>query len=182
MMMRLGACVLMAAALLMMTACGSATRSAEANDASGSAPIYAFQLELVDDGDPDRPLVVGAFTGVDGLQAEIEVIEFQDGQDPNLRRKLPGRTKYGDITLKKGYLADTNAIDDWWKSIRDGQFESRDGAIVVMDDMGTQVDRYQLFNCWPSKWKGFTLDGKGTDVAVEEITLVVERIDRAKFP
>jgi hypothetical protein len=29
--------------------------------------------------------------------------------------------------------------------------------------------RYNFFEAWPSKWKGFTLDGKGTDVAVEEI-------------
>ena len=31
---------------------------------------------------------------------------------------------------------------------------------------------------WPTKWKGFTLDGKGTDVNVEELELAVEKIER----
>ena len=39
--------------------------------------------------------------------------------------------------------------------------------------------RYNFFEAWPAKWKGFTLDGKGNDVNVEEIELAVEKIERA---
>ena len=41
----------------------------------------------------------GHFKSVDGLSAEIEVIEYQDGDDLFLRKR-PGRAKFGDITLK----------------------------------------------------------------------------------
>ena len=37
----------------------------------------------------------GYFKGVDGLQAEIEVIEFQDGDDYFLRKR-PGRAKFSE--------------------------------------------------------------------------------------
>ena len=38
--------------------------------------------------------------------------------------------------------------------------------------------RYNFFEAWPSKWKGFTLDGKGTDVNVEELELICEKLER----
>lgn len=45
----------------------------------------------------------GAFKNVDGLSVEQEVIEYQDGTDA-ATRKRPGRTKYNNITLKRGIM------------------------------------------------------------------------------
>src|SRR5712692_5425756 len=33
----------------------------------------------------------------------------------------------------------------------------------------------EFFNAWPSKWTGPTLNAKGNDVAIEELTLTCER-------
>ena len=45
----------------------------------------------------------GAFKNVEGLDSETEVVEFQDGEDIVLRKR-PGRTKYSNLTLKRGYI------------------------------------------------------------------------------
>jgi hypothetical protein len=43
----------------------------------------------------------GYFKNVDGISAEIEVIEYQNGDDPMTLRKRPGRAK---VVLTGGYL------------------------------------------------------------------------------
>lgn len=52
---------------------------------------YNFMVEI-------SGVSAGYFKGVDGLSAEIEVIEYQDGDDIILRKR-PGRTK---LTLRDG--------------------------------------------------------------------------------
>ena len=133
---------------------------------------YNFRVEI--DGLPPA-----RFTEVSGLDIATEVIEYQDGDDI-LLRKRPGRTKYSNITLKRGLTRGegSSALWDWYQQVIDGKFERRQGRIIVLDKRGEEVARYSFFEAWPCKWKGFTVSETGTDVAVEEIELAVERIER----
>lgn len=114
----------------------------------------------------------GYFKGVDGLSAEIEVIEFQDGDDYYLRKR-PGRAKFSDVTLKKGYIV-TQDLQDWWRAARDGNHIRKAITITLFDNSGTEVRRWDLYECWPKAWKVNAFDGKGNDVVTEEITFVCE--------
>jgi phage tail-like protein len=126
---------------------------------------YNFMVEI-------SGVNAGYFKGVDGLSSEIEVIEFQDGDDLFLRKR-PGRAKFGDVTLKKGYIV-TSDLQDWWRACRDGQYDRRDISIVLNDNAGNEIRRWNLYGCWPKAWKINSLDGKGNDPVTEEITFVVE--------
>ena len=48
----------------------------------------------------------------------------------------------------------------------------------VCGDDGEEIMRYNFYEAWPCKWKGFTLDGKGTEVNVEEVELAVEKLEK----
>ena len=117
-----------------------------------------------------------AFKNVEGLDSETEIVEYQDGDDIILRKR-PGRTKYSNITLKRGYI-NTTELWDWRKKVIEGKIERKSGSVILCADDGSEIMRYNFFEAWPSKWKGFTLDGKGTDVNVEEIELAVARVER----
>jgi phage tail-like protein len=132
---------------------------------------YNFKVEI--DG-----VTEAAFKAVDGLDSETEIIEYQDGDDMILRKR-PGRTKYSNITCKRGYVT-TTELWDWRKTVMDGGVERKSGSIVLMNDKSEEVMRYNFFEAWPAKWKGFSLDGKGADVAVEEIEFVVEYWERVE--
>lgn len=122
-------------------------------------------------------VTVAAFQEVSGLEVITEVIEYQDGDDPR-RRKRPGRTSYSNIILKRGYTA-TDELWEWMRKTIDGTVERASGSVVLYgDDAKTEIVRYNFYDAWPCRWKGFTLDGKGTDVAIEELELAVERIER----
>ncbi len=121
-------------------------------------------------------VTTGAFRNVEGLDSETEIVEYQDGDDLILRKR-PGRTKYSNVTLKRGYINNTE-LWEWRKAVIEGKVTRKSGSIILCSDDGTEVMRYNFFEAWPTKWKGFTLDGKGTDVNVEELELAVEKIER----
>ena len=116
----------------------------------------------------------GFFKGVDGLSAEIEVIEFQDGDDLFLRKR-PGIARYGDVTLKKGYIATTDLMD-WWEATRAGAYDRRNVSIVLNDNAGSEIRRWNLTGCWPRRWELGPLEGGGAYALFESVTIVVERI------
>ena len=118
-------------------------------------------------------VTAGYFKGVDGISAELEVIEFQ--ADDLTLRKRPGRAKFGDVTLKKGYIV-TADLQEWWRQAREGQYVRRDISIILNDNAGNAIRTWYLFGCWPKSWKISALDGKGNDVVTEEITFVVENM------
>lgn len=121
-------------------------------------------------------VTVGAFRNVEGLDSETEVVEYQDGDDIILRKR-PGRTKYSNVVFKRGYV-NTDELWQWRKKVIDGVVERKSGSVILCADDGSEIMRYNFFEGWPCKWKGFSLDGKGNDVTVEEIELAVEKIER----
>jgi phage tail-like protein len=130
---------------------------------------FNFKVEI-------EGVTTGAFRNVEGLDSETEIVEYQDGDDLILRKR-PGRTKYSNVTLKRGYVNNTE-LWEWRKQVIEGKVQRKSGSIILCADDGAEIMRYNFFEAWPTKWKGFTLDGKGTDVNVEELELAVEKIER----
>lgn len=108
-----------------------------------------------------------------GIESEIEVIEYQDGDDPVVHKR-PGRVKYGDITLKREFVKD-DALREWYKKVLAGTTDRKSGSVIYLDRAGNEVMRYNLFEAWPCRWKAPELNSKG---ATESIDFCVEKIER----
>jgi phage tail-like protein len=122
---------------------------------------------------------VGFFKSVSGLESETEVIEYRDGADPDVIHKLPGRTKWANIVLKKGLTESQDSMSEWRKDIETGrEFKTTTGSVVILDDT-KEVARYNFYEGWPCKWRGASSVGNGSVIAIEEFELAVERIVRA---
>jgi phage tail-like protein len=119
-----------------------------------------------------------SFTECGGLEDTTEVIETRQGGDNTSVYKLPGKTSYGDITLKWGSTASAE-LAQWRQQVIDGTVSRRNGSVVLYDlDNATEVARWHFFNAWPSKWDGPALNAKGNDIAIETLVLAVERVTR----
>jgi phage tail-like protein len=130
-----------------------------------------FQVEI-------EGITVAAFTAVDGVESTTEVIRFADGNQSQNDRKRPGRTHYTNIVLKRGYVA-TDELWQWYKMITQGQLNRRSGSIIVLRDDGSEAVRYNFFEAWPCRWKSLVLDAANARNLVEELELVVEKVERA---
>jgi len=119
---------------------------------------------------------VGSFIQFSGAEATTAVIIYQDGNDL-LTRKRPGRTTFSNIVLKRGYI-NSDALWNWYKAVMDGVVERKSGSIISLDDRGDEIIRYNFFDAWPCRWKGMEFDTSSNSALVEEIELVVEKIER----
>ncbi|NNC89957.1 MAG: phage tail protein [Akkermansiaceae bacterium] len=156
--------------IIILAVCFPVLTALVAQDPGGGDHVgnYNFKIEI--DG-----VTQSSFESLEGISAEIEVIEYQDGTD-NLLRKRPGRAKFGNITLKKGYVTNTELFD-WWKEVAFNPENSprRVVTVMLMDSMtNNPLQTWELFECFPKSWKVSSLDGKGNDVLTEEIEIAVE--------
>jgi phage tail-like protein len=132
-------------------------------------PSFRFTVEI--DG-----LASTMFAEVEGLELEVEVIEYREGGEPTTVRKVPGLTKFPVLTLRRGFTGDRE-LWDWIHAVAGGQLDRRNGAIILLDHAGQTVARWQFRSAFPRKWYGPTLSAESNEVVMETIELVHEGIE-----
>jgi phage tail-like protein len=150
-----------------------------ANDAAGREdPLLGFNFAIDVGG-----TISGYFTEVGGLGSENEIVEQKVVNDKGVEviLKIPGRLKWGDITLKRGI---TSSMDlwDWRKQVEDGQISAarKNGSIIMYDRELKEAARWNFINAWPSKISGPAPKSDGNEIGIEELTIVHEFIERVK--
>lgn len=121
----------------------------------------------------------GYFTEAYGLSVSMQYTEYRAGGDAQQVRKLPTRVKYGDLTLKWG-LSESRELWEWLVATTQGEYERKDVSVVLLKPNGMdEATRWNLFNTYPAEWRIADLDAKSDQVAIETLTLAVERLERA---
>jgi phage tail-like protein len=136
-------------------------------------PYGSFRFSVEIDG-----IVRAAFKEVSGLEATVEVKDYREGGENTTVRKLPGLTKYANIQLKWG-MADDLDLYDWHQDVIRGDFERKNGSIVLFNQKGDEVARWNFVRAWPTKWGGPALNAESSDIAIDTLELVHEGLERA---
>ena len=134
---------------------------------------YNFLVEI--DG-----ITRAAFHEASGFDSTIDVIDHREGGENTTLRKLPGMTKYSNISLKWG-LANDRDLYDWHRQWVKGDpaAKRKNGSVVLLDRQGQEKARWNFFNAWPAKWTGPSFNAEGNDVAIETLELAHEGVERA---
>jgi phage tail-like protein len=132
---------------------------------------FSFLVEI--DG-----ITQAGFSDCSGFGASTDPVEYREGGETKTVRKLPGLTKYTNITLKWG-LTDSKELYNWYRDVVNGKIERKSGSIILLDLEGNEKVRWNFFEAWPTKWDGPDFTAKGNDVAIETLELVHERVERA---
>lgn len=145
--------------------------------ARGSDPLIGFSFSLDISGK-----IQGYFTEVSGLGSETEIVEHKvtDPSGRDLIQKIPGRSKFSDITLKRGI---TSAMDMWaWrKQVEDGDIGGArvNGTITMYDQSLTPIAKWDFTNGWPVKITGPSISSDSNAFGVEELTITHEMLVRS---
>lgn len=130
----------------------------------------------------DGEEIVG-FSEISGLDSETNVIEYREGGDANAAmRLLPGTEKYPPVEMKRG-ITGSLYLWNWRKEARDGGATfppTKEVTVKLLNethDRNTPAMTWVLENAWPSKLTGPTLSAKGSEFAVEALTLSVQRVE-----
>ncbi|MFF0097520.1 phage tail protein [Streptomyces canus] len=136
-------------------------------------PYSAFNFIVEIDG-----VIVGGFAEAGGLTAETDIIEYRNGDEDITVRKLPGKAKYPNITLKRGFT-DSRELWEWRRRVIEGRTERRSGSIQLLDEARQPALRWNFREGWPSKWEGPALNAKNNDVAIENLEIAHEGLELA---
>ena len=137
-------------------------------------PYRAYNFKLIVQG-----VTEGHFTECTGLGMKVEVIKYREGGTGQVVHCIPGRVEYADVSLKYG-LTQSRELFDWFMTAVNGRVTRKNVSIVMLDSSGvTEVMRWDLFNAWPSEWRGSMLNALEHDMAIETVTLVFETLQRA---
>ena len=141
-------------------------------------PYVQFNF-LVDLGDGVTDGPEAGFQEVSGIGMEVTVSEYRNGNEKeNAVRKITGMNKATDVTMKRGVIGSLN-LYRWLNQIRNGdQAALLTVQIHLQNEDHTQiVQTWRLLRARIIKHTSGPMNGKGTDVAMEELVLAYERLE-----
>ena len=135
-------------------------------------PLPAFHFKVTfGDG------LTAAFREVSGLESETQVIEYRHGSSTNFSTsKMPGITKVGNVTLKKGVFTGDKTFWNWYGGIEQNTIQRQTVVIELLDEKEAPTMKWTLTNAWPAKITGTDLKSEGNEVAVDTLELAFESL------
>jgi len=133
---------------------------------------------LVDLGTGNTEGPEAGFQECSAIGMEVVVAEYRNGNDrPNAVRKIAGLHKVADVTLKRGVIGSLQ-LYQWLDAVRNGDQATRTVRIHLQNEDHTSiVQTWTLLRARIVKHVSGPLNAKGTDVAMEELTLAYERLE-----
>jgi len=133
---------------------------------------YNFKVEW--DG-----IIQAGFKTCSGLESAQDTTDYREGTDKNLsKRRLPGLLTSTSLTLGRG-ISDNHELWGWRNEIIQGKVTRKNLSVILLDDQGKEKLRWNLVNCWPSKWTGPSFDATSAELAIESLEIAHEGISMA---
>jgi phage tail-like protein len=117
------------------------------------------------------------FQEVTGLETETDDVEYRHSNSklyPTI--KMPGISKYGNVTAKKGILHNDEQFASLCKYDFTTPIKPLSVIISLLDENGNPAMSWTLRNPWPARITGEDLKSDGNEVAVESIEFAHEGI------
>jgi phage tail-like protein len=140
---------------------------------------YARFNFLVDLGTGNTAGPEAGFQECGAILMSVDVMEYRSGNDKeNTVRKITGLNRVSDVTLKRGIIGSLN-LYQWLDQIRNGDQAGFRNVVIQLqnEDRTAIVQTWKLMRARIIKHTSGPLNAKGTDVAMEELTLAYERLE-----
>jgi phage tail-like protein len=140
---------------------------------------YAQFNFLVDIGTGETEGPEAGFQECSGISMSVDVIEYRNGNEKgNNPRKLTGLARVSDVTLKRGIIGSLG-LYKWIDDIRNGNAAALRTVTIQLqnEDHTSVVMTWKLLRARIIKHTSGPFNAKGTDVAMEEITIAYERLE-----
>lgn len=129
------------------------------------------------------------FQEVSGLSAEVSTEEVIEGGENRFAHRLPTRSKYGNLVLKRGLLTSsklvgwvTNAIQNI-EANPDKPDESPTTVNVTLlnSDHKPLADTYSFVQAWPIKWSISDFKAMDNSLVIETLELSYQYFTKVKL-
>ena len=149
-------------------------------------PYRNFQFEVEVLG-----LIRAGFQKISGLKRTTDVTEYREGGDNVTPRKLPGQTKFENLTMERGVSWDSD-FNNWRLQIfrLDGVGGAnpptnafrRKMVIYLKNKSGLRVKKWIVRKAWPCEDSIGDLDASSSDVLINQMVICHEGYDEVTLP
>lgn len=128
---------------------------------------FHFKVEFVGIGN-DNDI---RFQSVSSLSVEYDSENFKEGGENRFEYKLPLRTKYADLSLKRRMLTDSKVIEWCMKALIYREFKPVQVNVILLNEKHESMKRWEVIDAWPKKWRVSDLNAQENSVVIETLDL-----------
>lgn len=132
-------------------------------------PPWGFYYKVEFSISPDKNDV--RFQTASGLAVEYDMEEYKEGGENRFSHKLPVRTKYADMVLKRGMLTDSKVIHWFLRAFRDRDFTPCDINVILMNEKSQPLRTWKVAHAIPRKWVVSDLNANESSLVIETLEL-----------
>lgn len=128
---------------------------------------FHFKVEFVGVGNDNDV----RFQSVAGLSLEYDTESYKEGGENRFEHKLPLRTKYPDLSLKRGMLTDSKVIKWCLDALQNREFKPIQINVILLNEEHQALKTWNIYNAWPKKWSVSDLNSQDNSIVIESLEL-----------
>lgn len=111
------------------------------------------------------------FQSVSGLSVDISTEEYAEGGENRFKHKLPLKTTFPNLVLKRGLVIGSE-LTNWCKNaIENFEFELKDITVILLDATHGPLMTWEVVGAMPVKWSVDEFSASESKIVVESIEL-----------
>lgn len=111
------------------------------------------------------------FQSVSGLSVEVETEQIAEGGENRFKHKLPVRSKFPNLTLKRGILVNSELIKWCREAVEDFDISPADITISLLNQEHEPLMTWNVVHAWPVKWEVADFNAEESKIVIETIEL-----------
>lgn len=132
---------------------------------------FYYKVEFNIDSQDPLPADDARFQSVSGLSVEYEYESFKEGGENRFEHKLPVRTRYSDLVLKRGMLVNSGVIKWFVDAFGNREFSPADISVILMNEAGDPLRTWNIAHAIPKKWIVSDLNATENSIVIETMEL-----------
>lgn len=131
-------------------------------------PVLGFHFNVVFS-DLGTKKFDNLFQSVSGLSVDLETEEITEGGENRFKYKLPVRSTYSNLILKRGLLLDSGVVD-WCKSaIQNFEINPKNIDVILLGEDHQALKTWSIINAYPIKWNTSDFNAEESKIAIETL-------------
>ncbi|TDQ22702.1 MULTISPECIES: phage tail protein [Tenacibaculum] len=128
---------------------------------------FSFKVEFEDISTSNGD---NSFQSVSGLSVDLETEEIAEGGENRFKHKIPVRSKYPNLVLKRGMLVDSEVIKWCKKALENFEIQPVNINVMLLGEDQQTIQTWNVVHAYPIKWNV-------GDFNAEESKLVIETLE-----
>lgn len=111
------------------------------------------------------------FQSVAGLTVDVETEEIAEGGENRFKHKVPVRTKYPNLVLKRGLLVNSEIISWCRTAVEDFDFYPVDIVVKLLNEEHEPLLSWNIVHAIPVKWSVSEFNAEENKLVIETLEL-----------